>query len=119
MLNIIHRLKPGMLPALFFLTSASVPAQPLIIPPGHWQEGMTVGMTEFSGTLYVPEVSWQWQPHAARMSTAGAVQAAQATGKDGMAGQYHCWSGLERGQRRGDSGDSTAGETPVMAGERL
>lgn len=84
MLNIIHRLKPGMLPALFFLTSASVLAQPLIIPPGHWQEGMTVGMTEFSGTLYVPEVSWQWQPHAVRMSTAGAVQAGQATGKNDM-----------------------------------
>ncbi|EKY6649054.1 fimbrial protein, partial [Escherichia coli] len=56
MLNIIHRLKSGMFPALFFLTSASVLAQPLIIPPGHWQEGMAVGVTEFSGTLYVPEV---------------------------------------------------------------
>ncbi|HHV8620500.1 TPA: fimbrial protein, partial [Escherichia coli] len=33
MLNIIHRLKSGMFPALFFLTSASVLAQPLIIPP--------------------------------------------------------------------------------------
>ncbi|MFI0606234.1 fimbrial protein, partial [Escherichia coli] len=42
MLNIIHRLKPGMLPALFFLTSASVLAQPLMISPGHWQEGMAV-----------------------------------------------------------------------------
>lgn len=44
MLNIIHRLKSGMFPALFFLTSASVLAQPLIIPPGHWQEGMAVGV---------------------------------------------------------------------------
>ncbi|HBD4114855.1 TPA: fimbrial protein, partial [Escherichia coli] len=35
MLNIIHRLKSGMFPALFFLTSASVLAQPLTIPPGH------------------------------------------------------------------------------------
>lgn len=43
MLNIIHRLKSGMFPALFFLTSASVLAQPLTIPPGHWQEGMAVG----------------------------------------------------------------------------
>lgn len=43
MLNIIHRLKPGMLPALFFLTSASVLAQSLMISPGHWQEGMAVG----------------------------------------------------------------------------
>lgn len=58
MLNIIHRLKSGMFPALFFLTSASVLAQPLTILPGHWQEGMAVGVTEFSGTLYVPEVSW-------------------------------------------------------------
>lgn len=99
MLNIIHRLKPGMLPALFFLTSASVPAQPLIIPPGHWPEGMTVGMTEFSGTLYVPEVSWQWQPHAARMSTTGAVQAAQATGKDGMAGQLLVRAGAWSAER--------------------
>lgn len=46
-LNIIHRLESGMFPALFFLTSASVLAQPLIIPPGHWQEGMAVGVTEF------------------------------------------------------------------------
>ena len=43
MLNIIHRLKSGMLPALFFLTSASVLAHPLMISPGHWQEGMAVG----------------------------------------------------------------------------
>ncbi len=57
-LNIIHRLKSGMFPTLFFLTSASVLAQPLTISPGHWQEGMAVGVTEFSGTLYVPEVSW-------------------------------------------------------------
>ncbi|HFI2872927.1 TPA: fimbrial protein [Escherichia coli] len=84
MLNIIHRLKPGMLPALFFLTSASVLAQSLMISPGHWQEGMAVGVAEFSGTLYVPEVSWQWQPHAVRMSTPDAVQAGLATGKDGM-----------------------------------
>ncbi|HIH9051496.1 TPA: fimbrial protein [Escherichia coli] len=84
MLNIIHRLKSGMFPALFFLTSASVLAQPLIIPPGHWQEGMAVGVTEFSGTLYVPEVSWQWQPRAVRMSTPDAVQAGLTTGKSGM-----------------------------------
>lgn len=51
MLKMIHRLKSGMFPALFFLTSASVLAHPLIIPPGHWQEGMAVGVTEFSGTL--------------------------------------------------------------------
>lgn len=84
MLNIIHRLKSGMFPALFFLTSASVLAQPLTILPGHWQEGMAVGVTEFSGTLYVPEVSWQWQPRAVRMSTPDAVQAGLITGKSGM-----------------------------------
>ncbi len=84
MLNIIHRLKSGMFPALFFLTSASVLAQPLIIPSGHWQEGMAVGVTEFSGTLYVPEVSWQWQPRAVRMSAPDAVQAGLTTGKSGM-----------------------------------
>lgn len=84
MLNIIHRLKSGMFPALFFLTSASVLAQPLTIPPGHWQEGMAVGVTEFSGTLYVPEVSWQWQPRAVRMSSPDAVQAGLAAGKGGM-----------------------------------
>lgn len=84
MLNIIHRLKSGMFPALFFLTSASALAQPLIIPPGHWQEGMAVGMTEFSGTLYVRDVSWQWRPRAVRMSAPDAVQAGLATGKSGM-----------------------------------
>lgn len=57
MLNVIHRLKPGMLSALFFMTSSGVLAQLLVIPPGHWQEGMAVGLMEFSGTLYVPGVS--------------------------------------------------------------
>ncbi|MWP22338.1 F4 (K88) fimbria accessory protein FaeJ, partial [Escherichia coli] len=66
------------------MTSASVLAQPLIIPPGHWQEGMAVGVTEFSGTLYVRDVSWQWQPRAVRMSSPDVVQAGLATGKGGM-----------------------------------
>ena len=83
MLNIIHRLKSGMFPALFFLTSASVLAHPLIIPPGHWQEGMAVGVAEFSGTLYVRNVSWQWQPRAVRMSTPDAMHGL-ITGKGGM-----------------------------------
>ena len=82
MLNIIHRLKSGMFPSLFFLTSASVLAQPLIIPRGHWQEGMTVGGTEFSGTLYVPEVSWQWQPRSVRMSTPDAALSESRTEQD-------------------------------------
>ncbi len=84
MLNMIHRLKSGMFPALFLLTSASALAQPLIIPPGHWQEGMAVGVTEFSGTLYVRDVSWQWQPRSVRMGTPDAVQAGLTTGKGGM-----------------------------------
>ncbi len=45
---------------------------------------MAVGVTEFSGTLYVPELSWQWQPRAVRMSTPDAVQAGLTTGKSGM-----------------------------------
>lgn len=43
-----------------------------------------MGVTEFSGTLYVPEVSWQWQPRAVRMSAPDAVQAGLTTGKSGM-----------------------------------
>lgn len=43
-----------------------------------------MGVTEFSGTLYVPEVSWRWQPRAVRMSTPDAVQASLTTGKGGM-----------------------------------
>lgn len=43
MLNIIHRLKSGMFPALFFLTSASVLEQPLTIPPDHWQDFYILG----------------------------------------------------------------------------
>lgn len=84
MLNIIHRLRSGMFPALFFLTSANVLAQPLVVPSGHWQKGMAVGVTKFSGTLYVPEVSWQWQPRSVQMSTPDAVQAGLTTGKGGM-----------------------------------
>ncbi|RBQ41302.1 fimbrial protein [Escherichia coli] len=79
MLNIIHRLKSGISPA-FFLTSVNVLAQPLIIPTGHWQEEMIVGVTEFSGTLYVPNVSWQWQPRSMQIAASDAVQ----TGKSGM-----------------------------------
>ncbi|HCZ4708618.1 TPA: F4 (K88) fimbria accessory protein FaeJ [Salmonella enterica subsp. enterica serovar Saintpaul str. CFSAN004144] len=84
MLNIIHRLTSGMFPVLFFLTSSSVLAQPLVNPPGHWQEGMAVGVTEFSGTLYVPDVSWQWQPSSVRMSTQDSALAGLITGKGGM-----------------------------------
>ncbi|WP_218071400.1 F4 (K88) fimbria accessory protein FaeJ [Escherichia coli] len=84
MLSIIHRLKSGMYPALFFLTSASVLAQPVIISPGHWQEGMAVGVTELSGTLYVRDVSWLWQPSSVQISAPDTVQAGLQTGKGGM-----------------------------------
>ncbi len=43
-----------------------------------------MGVTEFSGTLYVRDTSWQWQPRAVRMSTPDAVQAGLSTGKGGM-----------------------------------
>ena len=67
MLNIIHRLKHGMLPALFFLTSASVLAQPLVTVSGYQDSG-AVGVVEFSGVLYAPEVLWLWQPRPVQMS---------------------------------------------------
>lgn len=73
MLNIIHHIKSGIFPALFFLVSANVLAQSLIIPSGHWQEDMVVGVTEFSGTLYVPNVSWQWQPRSMQIAASDAV----------------------------------------------
>lgn len=84
MLNSVHRLKSGMLPALFLAASASVVAQPLVIPPGHWQEGMAVGVTEFSGTLYIRGVDWQWQPASVRMSSPDTVQAGLVFGDRGM-----------------------------------
>ncbi|WP_096975911.1 F4 (K88) fimbria accessory protein FaeJ [Escherichia coli] len=84
MSNIIYRLKFGMFPAVFFLTSASAQAHSLVIPPGHWQEGMAMGVTEFSGTLYVPEDSWQWQPNSVRMSKLNTVQAGLAMDKGCM-----------------------------------
>ncbi|EBN9932889.1 fimbrial protein [Salmonella enterica subsp. enterica] len=66
------------------LVSASVCSQPLTVVPAHWQEGMAVGVTEFSGTLYIRETAWQWQPDSVRMSTPDAVQAGLVTGKGGM-----------------------------------
>lgn len=84
MLNIIHRLKSGMFSTLFFLTSANVLAQPMVIPPGHWQERMAVGVMGLSGTLYVPEVSWQWQPRAVRMGAPDVLQTGLTPGKGGM-----------------------------------
>lgn len=37
---------------LLMLASASVSSQPLTVAQAHWQEGMAVGVTELSGTLY-------------------------------------------------------------------
>ncbi|HFW3352344.1 TPA: F4 (K88) fimbria accessory protein FaeJ [Salmonella enterica subsp. enterica serovar Eastbourne] len=66
------------------LVSASVCSQPLTVVPAHWQEGIAVGEAEFSGTLHVRDVSWQWQPSSVRMSTPDAMQAGLVTGKGGM-----------------------------------
>lgn len=49
---------------------------------------MPVGVTEFSGTLYVPDESWQWQSRSVRMSTPDAMQAGLATGKGGAIPPY-------------------------------
>ncbi|MCZ5619831.1 hypothetical protein O5552_07115 [Escherichia coli] len=188
MLKMIHRLKSGMFPALFLLTSASALAQPLIIPPYHWQEGMAVGGDGIQRQAICSGGFWQWQPRSVRMGAPDAVQAGLTTGKSGMVSEsrtgqdfyilgghtaslttahpglqhvgdiasgdtvipriaargelargqvrygeitftmHHllAWqdnttyrSGLERGQRRCDAGGRKAGETPVMAGERL
>ncbi|MFL4555370.1 fimbrial protein [Yersinia kristensenii] len=75
--------KYGLYPALAFLTNSAL-AQPLVIPPGHWQEGMAVGATEFSGTLYVSDVPWVWQTQSVLMSDRSAVQAGLTAGKSGM-----------------------------------
>ncbi|MGG9011357.1 fimbrial protein, partial [Escherichia coli] len=40
--------------------------------------------TEFSGTLYVPEDSWQWQPNSVWMSKLNTVQAGLAMDKGCM-----------------------------------
>ncbi|ECQ4629270.1 hypothetical protein F0B66_22920 [Salmonella enterica] len=57
------------------LVSASVCSQPLTVAPAHWQEGMAVGVTELSGTLYIRETAWQWQPVSLELSQRNAVQA--------------------------------------------
>lgn len=65
---------------LLMLVSASVYSQPLVIAPGHWQEGVAVGVTELSGTLYIRDAAWQWQPVPLEMSRRDTVQA----GREGM-----------------------------------
>ncbi|HBA7544030.1 TPA: F4 (K88) fimbria accessory protein FaeJ [Escherichia coli] len=84
MLNIIHRLKSGMLPALFFLTSASVAAQPLAIPPGHWQKGMSVSVVELNGILHIRNAFWEWQPHSIQMNTPDTMKSGLIMEKGGM-----------------------------------
>ncbi|EAS0727015.1 hypothetical protein H5Y57_004610 [Salmonella enterica] len=60
---------------LLMLVSASVSSQPLTVVPAHWQEGMAVGVTELSGTLYIRDTAWQWQPVPLEMSWRDRVQA--------------------------------------------
>ncbi|WP_099588221.1 fimbrial protein [Escherichia albertii] len=84
MLNIICRLKPGMLPALFFLTSASLSAQPLAIPPGHWQKGMSVSVVEFNGILHIRNAFWEWQPHSIQMNIPDTMKTGLIMEKGGM-----------------------------------
>ncbi len=42
---------------LLMLASASVSSQPLTVVQAHWQEGMAVGVTELSGTLYIRDTA--------------------------------------------------------------
>ncbi|EAM7382302.1 fimbrial protein [Salmonella enterica] len=65
---------------LLMLASASVSSQPLTVAQAHWQEGMAVGVTELSGTLYIRDTAWQWQPVPLEMSRRDAVQ----PGREGM-----------------------------------
>lgn len=84
MLNAGRYFKRSALPVLAFLAAGSALAHPRVIPPGHWQEDMAVGVTEFSGTLYVRDVSWRWQSQPVLMSDRYAVQAGLTAGKGGM-----------------------------------
>ncbi len=77
------------------LAGGSVLSQTLVIPPGHWQKGMAVGVTEFSGTLRVRDMHWQWQPLSVRISLPDAIQAGLINDKRGMvsenrAGESFC-----------------------------
>lgn len=54
-----------LLPVLIMLTgaqAAAVCARELVVPPGHWQRDMGIGVAEFKGTLYIRNIAWQWQP---------------------------------------------------------
>lgn len=71
-------------PALALFVTNSLQAQPLVIPTGHWQEGMVVGGVEFKGTLYVRDVAWVWQPRSVLMSERDTLLAGLTMGKSGM-----------------------------------
>ncbi|MEB5957035.1 fimbrial protein [Escherichia coli] len=84
MLNIIHYLKTGIFLPLFFLISASVLAHPQIISLDHRQQRITVGVTEFTSPLYVPDAFWHWQPRVVWMNTSGVMRTGLTTDKDHM-----------------------------------
>ncbi len=84
MLNRVHRLKNAVLLVSGLLAGGCVLAQPLVIPPGHWQEGMSVGVAEFGGTLRVRDVHWQWQPLSVPISLPDAVQGGLINDKHSM-----------------------------------
>ncbi|EAA5661677.1 fimbrial protein [Salmonella enterica] len=69
---------------LLMLASASVSSQPLTVAQAHWQEGMAVGVTELSGTLYIRDTAWQWQPVPLEMSRQDTVLAGLQPGQEGM-----------------------------------
>ncbi|EHJ2163685.1 fimbrial protein [Salmonella enterica] len=72
-----------MLFAAGVLVTGCALAQSQSIPPGHWQEGMFVGRTEFGGTLYVDN-TWRWQPRSVLISASDAIQAGLTNGRRGM-----------------------------------
>lgn len=53
-----------LLPVLMMLTGAqsAVCARELTVLPGHWQRDMGIGVAEFTGTIFVRNAAWQWQP---------------------------------------------------------
>lgn len=79
---------------LLMLASASVYSQSLVITSGHWQEGMAVGVTELSGTLYVRDAAWQWQPRPVCMSAPDAAQAGLVNDREGMVSESRAGEGF-------------------------
>ncbi|HCL5280514.1 TPA: fimbrial protein [Salmonella enterica] len=79
---------------LLMLASASVSSQPLTVAQAHWQEGMSVGVTELSGTLYVCNAAWQWQPRSVRMSPSDVAQTGLVNGQGGMVSESRAGEGF-------------------------